>query len=376
MDDDDAYLRPFDDGELEEGEVPPSPPPAPTPAPLAYHDAPAWAPLPPPPAPVAPPPPRHEFLEVVCLRRRRAWAGAWVEALLARSRDGASWVWPQVALAPGSGIHGAGSEFGTRLVAAVHLAAQRMLPKLNRGDGEALRRRLAAGPPDNTVTHGRTTTVVLELEEAPWASNAAHVAPSCPPGPVVWALESELATSEAMGAPGVWGLPVSPFALAHWEAAVPPGKAFATLSPPLVLYHGTGAAAAAAIAASSLKPSAQSRTAMLGPGVYLARWAKALDFAGHDVDNVARHEPGVVVRVAVCVPPDTGVYVMTPGDVCTCGCGRAYVDHNGVRTGMRPVVAAMDGSGAATRRAEWCVRECRCMTVLGLAKVGMSPAGL
>ena len=164
-----------------------------------------------------------------------------------------------------------------------------------------------------------------------------------------WVAECEVAAHVHLGPPGAFGCPIARRSLAALRA-LPIHLQFASMTPPLVLYHGTDAATAALIATAGMLPSAKG--GMLGPGMYFAKWDKALQFAREDADRVARPVPGAVIRV-VLLPASTRT--MTAADVCTCGCARPYVDHNGCIAGSVDVTFVPDNSLPATRRAEWCV---------------------
>jgi hypothetical protein len=166
-----------------------------------------------------------------------------------------------------------------------------------------------------------------------------------------WCAESEVAAAHvAMGPASAFGCPVSTKSLAALRQ-LPLHLQFASMTPPLVLYHGTDAAAAALIGAVGMLPSA--KAGMLGPGMYFAKWDKAAQFAREDADRVVRTTPGCVLRAIVAPAPTR---TMTAADVCTCGCARAFVDHNGRHAAGTDITHVPDNSLPATRRAEWCVR--------------------
>jgi hypothetical protein len=165
-----------------------------------------------------------------------------------------------------------------------------------------------------------------------------------------WLAESEVAAHVALGPPAAFGCPIARRSLAALRA-LPLHLQFASMTPPLVLYHGTDAATAALIATAGMLPSAKG--GMLGPGMYFAKWDKAAQFAREDADRVARAVPGAVCRVILL---DAPTRTMTVDDVCTCGCARPYVDHNGRHAAGTAVTYVPDNSLPATRRAEWCVR--------------------
>jgi hypothetical protein len=171
-----------------------------------------------------------------------------------------------------------------------------------------------------------------------------------------WVTGVELSGHAHLGPPCVCGLPVAKAAVSLYEA-MPLKLRFATKTPPLVLYHGTAREATQSIATSGLLPTA--KPGMLGPGVYLARWDKASTFA----DKAG----GVLVRCLV-FPGNT--YVMTPDDVCTCGCAQAYVDHNTHYGKGYTTTYVGDNSLPATKRAEWCVRDPTSVLVDGCFELG------
>ena len=167
-----------------------------------------------------------------------------------------------------------------------------------------------------------------------------------------WVCESEMAAHDQVGPPSAFGVPIAPWALAAYHK-LPLHLRFASPSPPLVLYHGSEERFKEDIVHYGLKPSARNES-MLGKGVYFARWDKAVDFAIHDAYNVARATPGVIFRCIVAVGR---TLTMSSTMVCTCGCGKPFVDHTGEHSiGFRTVFVA-DNSVGATRRAEWCVKD-------------------
>lgn len=250
-------------------------------------------------------------------------------------------------------------------------------------DAEAITRQFArrnrvCDPRDMTPitagVYGRTCTLVVRgpacaLAPGPMPGRPGYrsIHDVCPR--FIWALESELASSDSMGDPcvnGIFGVPVCVYAVRAWNDLVPVSVAFASTSPPLALYHGTGWSAATAIVKEGLRASPASAAAMAGPGVYLARWKKAEDFAARDADGAKRTERGVVLRVAVAIPPG-GMYTLQSTDICSCSCARPFVDHGGrcPRARGATVVHVSDGSEGAARRAEWCVRDEKRLVVLG-----------
>jgi hypothetical protein len=157
-----------------------------------------------------------------------------------------------------------------------------------------------------------------------------------------WAVESELAWHEHVGRPSVYGVRFSGFARACMET-LPPSQRFRTTAPPLVLYHGTSVDALPAIKATGVLPS--DADAMLGAGVYFARWDKAARFAHRHAHG------GVVLR---CVVFAGRVAVIDPDFLCTCGCAQRGVDHVATHA-ARYDTAYVPGTSTSVRDAEWCV---------------------
>ena len=166
----------------------------------------------------------------------------------------------------------------------------------------------------------------------------------------IWACESELNSHVQMGQPYCAGVAVSPRAAAA-IAGMPLKLRFASMKPPLVLYHGTTIDAGNLIATYGFKTGAKS---MLGEGIYFAKFEKALDFAFHDSSNVAREHPGAVVRTYVFID---SCATMTADKLCTCGCDKPFVDHQGKHGEASDATFVPDNSLPATKRAEWCVRD-------------------
>lgn len=204
---------------------------------------------------------------------------------------------------------------------------------------------------DSEVVVDRTTTSVFMMPFQTTRKMRRDQVFTAPPR-FYWVCESEMATHSQVGPPSAFGVTIAPWALSVFYR-LPVHKRFATAHPPLVLYHGTERRHVASIAEMGLKPKGFTPS-MVGTGVYFARWEKALDFARHDALYVVRAEPGVVVRCFVfcgsCVE-------MTSAMRCTCGCGKSYVDHNGVHTAGYRTVFIPDNSLGAAKRAEWCVKE-------------------
>jgi hypothetical protein len=178
---------------------------------------------------------------------------------------------------------------------------------------------------------------------------------------LVWVTGVELSGHEHLGPPMVCGLPVSASSSAVY-GALPLNLRFASKTPPLVLYHGTAGSALLSIAKQGLLPTA--KPGMLGPGVYLARWDKACRFAG---------KPGDVVVRCLVFPGKTKT--MTADDVCTCGCGQAYVDHHTEHGKGYNTTYVADNSLPATKHAEWCVRDPTCIIVDGAFEVQQEERG-
>ena len=204
---------------------------------------------------------------------------------------------------------------------------------------------------ETSVQAGRTRTQVYAIP-LPLTQRLRRDRNLVAPPRLYWLCESQLATHEHIGPPGAFGLPIAPWTLASFYS-LHPSLRFATSSPPLVLYHGTDARLSKEIAENGLKPS-PGKAAMLGPGVYFARWDKAYDFASHDSGNDLRPEPGIVVR---CIVLAGETRVMSSRMRCSCGCGKPSVDHNGEHSRGCRTVFIPDNSLGATRRAEWCVKE-------------------
>lgn len=182
------------------------------------------------------------------------------------------------------------------------------------------------------------------------------------PPNMYWVAESELAAHDEAGPPRVFGARVAERAQAA-VYSLPTHLRFASPEPPLVLYHGTSRAGAAAAASRGLLPS---QRGMVGAGVYLARWDKAADFARADADGKSRDPPGQVLRCLAW----TGRTVRMAGDmVCTCGCGQPFVDHHNEHGRGFDTTYVADDSLPATRRAEWCVRNADRVACEGLFDV-------
>jgi hypothetical protein len=180
------------------------------------------------------------------------------------------------------------------------------------------------------------------------------------PGPpaMAWITEAELAVRLGVSdVPTAFGCQFSPRSL-HAHTSLPIHLRFASECPPLVMYHGTDADAAAAIAATGFLPS--TKIGMLGPGIYFAQWDKAVQFSAEDANRKKRSEPGKVLR---CYAFPKNCVTMTADKICTCGCGQPYVDHNVVHAAGAEATFVPDHSLPATRRAEWCVRNPDCIMV-------------
>lgn len=153
-----------------------------------------------------------------------------------------------------------------------------------------------------------------------------------------WAAGSELVQHVAVGLPSICGLPTHDRAQEVY-AALPTKLQFASMDPPVVLYHGTKSDRVPAIVQYGLGPSVEG---MLGPGVYVARWDKATSFGA------------VVFRCVVFLGKTV---TMTPDMICTCGCKRPFVDHHIAHGKGFDSSYVPDESLPATRRAEWVVRD-------------------
>lgn len=127
-------------------------------------------------------------------------------------------------------------------------------------------------------------------------------------------------------------------AVADLLLTLPDGARAAT---PSVWYHGTDFCNVASIAASGLRPSADTgrgAAPMLGRAVYVGPFAKAMRYSFHESQWTPRRDRarGGLVRVAVLAPPES-VYIMgTANGPCRCRrCGgarddrAALVDHTG-----------------------------------------------
>jgi hypothetical protein len=355
--------------------LPPLPPGPPPPLPPAD----TWRPPPAPaPAPaLSPDEGGPRTVTVALVRQVDLPAGARTYEVWMTRYGGRPWVFPSIDL----GRHGHNV---ADAVAHVVARQRRCMDPAAFRDAEAVAGGRGRGPrrPAPAFCHEvqDTVFVVHALRPVAWPApgHAGAGGLRVQPLPVegAWVCETELATHELVGPPSAYGCPVAPWALEQWES-LPLRCRFASDHPPLVLYHGTEEGFLAGIARSGLRPGPASAHAMLGPGVYMARFDKGLSFARHDVDNRGRHTPGVLLRVLLVTAPMTGsltggaVRVLTAADVCACGCGRAFVDHTGARatertaTGRVTAVAVPDNAGSATRRAEWCVKDVRRLCILG-----------
>lgn len=289
--------------------------------------------VPPPPRLIGPP--RTEtpgvFSAVLCIRRRevtkRAETLVWFEFLFEKFKD--YYQFPQ---APGG-------SFGGILN---HLHQRRLLNV----SPDRIERYF-----ETEVSMGRTKLRVYMLP--PEATQSIRQDRNLMGAPrLYWLCESELATHDQVGAPSAFGVPVAPWALRTFYT-LHPSLRFASPSPPLVLYHGTDVSNVRDILTTGLKPS-PGHDAMLGIGVYFARWDKACDFAKHDAGNVPRPVCGLVIR---CIVAPGSTLTMKNTMHCTCGCGKPYVDHHGDHSRGYRTVYVPDNSYGATRRAEWCVKE-------------------
>jgi hypothetical protein len=176
---------------------------------------------------------------------------------------------------------------------------------------------------------------------------------------MAWITEAELAVRLGVcDVPTAFGCQFSPRSL-HAHTSLPIHLRFASDTPPLVVYHGTDADAAATIAATWFLPSTKVGS-MLGPGIYFAQWDKAVQFSVEDADRKKRPQLGKVLR---CYAFPKQCVTMTADKICTCGCGQPYVDHNVVHAAGAEATFVPDHSLPATRRAEWCIRNPDCIMV-------------
>lgn len=324
------------------------------------------------PTPTPPPPKPSLFVAVAIVQRCRRGPFSWFQVLLEHSRKHAKWAFPQLPLDERE--RGEPEPEAAAVAAAAETCVRRAVRRLHGAQSRAVLRRVIGREPDRVLRPSRRTVFVvfcLDSDEVCGERDVSVgvVMPMQDLPSLVWAVESELSDHAAVGPPVVYGIPVCPFSVEAWQA-LPPGCRFASTSPPLVLYHGTGLSRAPGITKAGLKPGPGSSWAMLGPGVYLARWDKASDFARHTVDNVVRTEPGAVFRVMVCGAADERlVRTLTAEDVCVCGCARAFVDHEGLYGKGFVLTAVPDNAGSATRRAEWCAHIPSVLVLLGCMKM-------
>lgn len=181
---------------------------------------------------------------------------------------------------------------------------------------------------------------------AQWGSQRQRQFTAAAPPRRCWAVESELAWHEHVGKPSVYGVRAATFARACLEA-LPVDQRFCNAKPPLVLYHGTSADALPAIQRGGVLPS--DAAAMLGAGVYFARWDKAWRFAQRGAGSGAGS--GVVLR---CVVFTGRTAVIAPHFLCTCGCAQRGVDHLATHAAKHDT-AFVSGAATSVREPEWCV---------------------
>jgi hypothetical protein len=158
-----------------------------------------------------------------------------------------------------------------------------------------------------------------------------------------------------MGDPVVFGKPLAMVAR-ELHALLPVKFQFASKTPPLVLYHGTAYENVHSIQTKGLLVS--HKPGMMGHGVYLCRWDRAVGFARQDAMFVDRARPGAVFRCLVFCDGAEDVVTASAEYTCTCGCGHhGYVDHVGALAKSRKARVAFvpDNAEGATKRAEWCV---------------------
>jgi hypothetical protein len=298
----------------------------------------------------APPPPlprRRSWLAFIFIRTRTRGPDVWYEYLMELHRGQYSFL--QV------DSRGDRAPVQELLQQALSVASRRgllFLPK----DIEQAERCYESTTVGEGVPH-RTYLIPMDTTQRPNPTRLLTAPPA-----MYWITESELAMHEQMGPPSAFGRPICPRSIkAH--AALPLNLRFASAAPPIVIYHGTDAAAAAAIAASTFMPSAKPGM-MLGAGLYFAGWDKASQFAEEDADRKPRPTPGKVLRCLLA--GSTACTTMTGSMVCKCGCGRAFVDHTGEHGASTKVTFVPDNSLPATRRAEWCVRDPGCVFVDGM----------
>jgi hypothetical protein len=294
----------------------------------------------------------EEKTVVVILRRTavvetRRWYEFFV-TLQKTARGDAVFNFPRASAHFVSSVSGCGSGYDQDSnIARVHAAAQhvyayalRLRDRTQQQLCEALSRAcvLVADQREHNVRVALYDVGTVHL--APWHARRQPLT-TAPPRHC-WAVESELAWHEHVGKPSVYGVRFVGFARACMET-MPPSQRFCTAAPPLVLYHGTSVDALPAIQASGVLPS--DADAMLGAGVYFARWDKAARFAQRHAHG------GVVLR---CVVFAGRVAVVDPDFLCTCGCAQRGVDHLATHA-TRHDAAYVPGTSTSVRDAEWCV---------------------
>jgi hypothetical protein len=287
-----------------------------------------------------PPPMQKQYLAMILMRQRFWRDHTWYEYLLERRGDEFHF--------PSTGLEG----FSPEEVILHNCAKRGMLYKPDRAQD------LEACLQHTVMAGGRCHRVYL----LPWKTTQRPKSErrlKSPPA-FFWLTESEMAAHVHVGPPGAFGISIGMVSL-QAMSALPLNLQFASMTPPIVLYHGTDVVTAGIIAASGMLPTA--KVGMLGPGMYFARWDKARDFATETAERVRREPPGCVVRAIVQAD---SVREMTSGDVCTCGCAKTYVDHNGHHGTGADITFVPDNSLPATRRAEWCIRNPDCILVDGL----------
>ena len=276
------------------------------------------------------------WVGVIFMRLRTHKSETWYEYLVEWSKADETYAFPK--------IRRYGSEEDASMTIASRVSRRGLLtPPSRSSDLEACLQHIVRV---SSTTSFRVYFLHLELTQRPRSDRTL----SSPP-PLFWVTSSELCGHAQVGAPSIFGNQVAKHSVDAF-CELPVRFRFANATPPIALYHGTAASNAAFIAEAGLFPSTD--VGMLGYGIYLAKWDKAASFAVRDAENVSRGEPGVVIRCVVFPGP---TWTMTRDMVCTCGCGRQFVDHNTHHAKATQTTYIPDNSLPATRRAEWCVRE-------------------
>jgi hypothetical protein len=292
---------------------------------------------------------------------RRPERRHWFEFLvqLRQTPDGnAAYMLPSVVLRHGEDEEAAYERLVRRTCQDAHLP----WPTSGRALAECLRHNGGVA----SSAHDRCLETRVRLYTFEWPGTKLRAAPpelrslpegaapyTCAPLPWAWAAESELVQHVHVGEPSVFGVPVSHHALAAFQA-LPMRLRFASKAPPLVVYHGTSRAVGDSVKSAGLRLSAH--VGMLGTGLYLANWSKAVKYTAQNALFVRRSEPGVVVRCFLFATAEE-TRVMTRQMLCTCGCAREFVDHQGRHGQGYRVVMVPNNSQPATAKAEWCVKD-------------------